>query len=103
MCATSHIHLIPLDMIIPIIFGKEHKLWSYLSCSFLQPPIALSLLGTNILLSSLFSNAFYYVLPLISKIKFHTHTKQHVQLLLYILMFKSLDSRWEDKRFWTEW
>jgi hypothetical protein len=32
-----------------IILGKEYKLWSYSLCSFLQPPVALPLFGSNIL------------------------------------------------------
>jgi hypothetical protein len=41
-----------------------------------------------------------YVLPLMSEINFHNHTKLQAKLQL---IFKFLDSRWEDRRFWTEW
>jgi hypothetical protein len=40
-------------MIILIILGEEYKLWSSLLCSFLQSPVTPSLLGPNILLSTL--------------------------------------------------
>jgi hypothetical protein len=35
--------------------------------------------------------------------KFHTHTNQVAELFLYILAFKFLDSKQEDRRLWTEW
>jgi hypothetical protein len=43
-------------VLIVIILGEEHKLWSSSLCSFLQPPVTSSLCGSNILLSTLFSN-----------------------------------------------
>jgi hypothetical protein len=48
--------LIRPDLIILIVLGYVYKLWSSSLCSFLQPHITLSLFGTNILLSTLFSN-----------------------------------------------
>jgi hypothetical protein len=50
-----------------------------LSCSFLHSPVTSSLLGPNILLSTLFSN-IAYVPPSIWATKFHTHTKQQAKL-----------------------
>jgi hypothetical protein len=43
-------------LIILIILGEQYKLWSSSFCSFLGPPITLSLFGPNIFLSTLFSN-----------------------------------------------
>jgi hypothetical protein len=49
-------------------------------CSFLQPSVTSSLLGPNILISTLFSNILS-VLPLEWETKFHTHAKLQVTLL----------------------
>jgi len=58
-----HAWLILLYLIILIIIGKEYKLWSTLLCSFLQPPTIFSLLGRNILLSTLFSSTKSMLFP----------------------------------------
>ena len=53
--ATCPAHLILLNFITWTILGVEYRSLSY-SCSFLHSPVTLSLLGPNILLSTLFSN-----------------------------------------------
>ena len=57
ICATCHAHLILLDLITQIIFGEEQRSLSSSVCSFLNSPVTLYLLGPNVLLSTLFSNA----------------------------------------------
>jgi hypothetical protein len=72
-----------------ILCGEEFKLWSSSSCSFLYPSVISSLLGTNILQSTLFSNQRLpfdvYLLPLMSETKFHTYTK--LQQLKHVLLY----------------
>ena len=54
--ATCPAHLILLDFITRTILGEEYRSLSYSLCSFLHSPVTSSLLGPNILLSTLFSN-----------------------------------------------
>jgi hypothetical protein len=56
MRATWPSHLTLLDFVTVIIFREIYKLWSSLFCNVLQPPATSSLLGQNILLSTLFSD-----------------------------------------------
>jgi hypothetical protein len=55
--ATCPVHLILLDLITRMIFDEHYRPFSSLLYSFLHSPVTLSLLGPNILLSTLFSNA----------------------------------------------
>jgi len=61
--ATCPTYLILLDFITRKTLGEQYRSLSSSLCSFLHFPITSSLLGQNILLSTLFSNFSAYVPP----------------------------------------
>jgi hypothetical protein len=102
--ATFHAHLIRLVFITRIIFGDEYSSSSSSLCSLLHPSVASSLLGPNILLSTLFSN----ILSLCSSCSVtdqlsHPYKTTGKIIVLCTLIFVFLDSNLEHKRFCTEW
>ena len=78
--ATCPSHLIFLDFITRILFDEQYGSFSSSICSFLHSPVTSSLLGLNILLSTLFSNILSLCSSFsITQTKFHTHTNQQAQ------------------------
>jgi hypothetical protein len=66
-------------------------------------PQSFSILGPNILLNTLFPKTISLCSSL--KVRYqvsHPHSITGKITVLYILIFRFFDIRWEDKRFWTE-
>jgi len=96
--ATCDAHLILLHS-ITLISGEAYKLLSSSLCSLLQPPTTSSLLGPNILLSTLFS----YTINLCSSLSVRVIVSRPYKttdkiIIFYVLIFKFLEMRREDQR-----
>ena len=85
--ATCPTHLI-IGFIARVIFGEECRSWSSSLCSFFHSPVSSSLLGPNILLSSLCSNtlSLHSSLNVSDQISHQYITKGEIRVL-YILIF----------------
>ena len=101
-CYIPH-HFIPLDLMNRTIFGEEYRSLNSSLYSLPCSPVTLSLLSSNILLSTPFPNT----LSLSSTLNLSDHIsrpyKTRKVIFLYILIFIFLSSKLEDKRFCTAW
>ena len=76
-----------------IIAGEKYKLWSSSSCSLLHSHVTASLLGPNILLSTLFSNTLGLYSSLIVRDQVsHTHKNNVQNYSSVYLVLNSLQS-----------
>ena len=96
-------HLIILDFIIRTILIEHYTSLSSSLWGLLHSPVYSSLLGPNILLSTQFSDTFNLRSSLnISDQVSHPYKTTGQIIFLYILIFKFLDNKPENKRFCTE-
>ena len=68
-----------LDLITRAILSEAYRSLNSSLCSFLHSAVTPSLLGPNILLSTLFWNTLSLRSPSMSATKFHSHTKQQAK------------------------
>jgi len=102
--ATCPAHLIFFYLITQTILGEEYRSLISSLCSFLHSPITSSLLGPNILLSTLFFNTLSQHTSLnVSDQVACPHKTTGKIMVLHTLIFIFLDSKLEDKRFCTKW
>jgi hypothetical protein len=102
--ATCSAQLILHDLVTRIIFDEKYRSLSYSWCSCPQSIVTSSLLGPNVLLSTLFS----ITLGLRSSVNVSDHVSHPNKttakiIVLSILIFIFLDSENKDTRFRTEW
>ena len=81
------------------VSGEGYRSFSSSLCSLLEFPVTSSLLDPNILLNTLSLRSSLNVSDQFA----HPYKTTDKIIVLYILIFKFLDSKLEDKRFCTEW
>jgi hypothetical protein len=94
ICPVNLIHQNGKSLTALITCSKEYRLWSYSLWNFLHPPV-LPLGSKWSLPSTLFSNTPSLCSSLNEKDKVsHSYTSKDKVIILHILIFTFLDSRW---------
>ena len=102
--ATRPAHLTILDLITRTIFGEDYRSLSSSLRSFLHFPVTSSLSGPNILLNALLSNTLSLRSSLnVSDQISHPYKTTGKIIVPFILIFKFLYSKPEERGFCTEW
>ena len=93
ICAACPAHLILLDLITHTILSEEWRRLSSSLCSFLYSSVTSSLLGSNILLTTLFSKTLSLCSsPNVSDQVSHPYKTTVKIVVLYILIFNNFKS-----------
>ena len=101
--AACPAHLL-LDLITWLIFSVEYVSLSSLLYSLFNDPVTLSLLGPNVLLSTLFTNTLnLHTILIFNDQVSHPYKTTGKFIILYIVIFIFLASKLDNKRFCTKW
>ena len=102
--AACPAYLILIDLITRKVLGGEYRSLRSSLRSFLHSPFTSSLLGQNIILSTLFSDTLSLRFSLNrSDQVLHPYKTRKIMVLYILISFIFLDSKLEDQIFCTEW